>query len=109
MPPAKNPICRRVSVIVPSSRSGSSADPVRLGAGIAAAALRSVLAGLLCGVVLAAIASRLMSALFFGVGTIDATTVAYVFVALVAITLVSSSIPAWRAGRIDPAHELRDA
>jgi FtsX-like permease family len=60
------------------------------------------LAGLAIGVVLTAVASRLMSTLLYGFRPDYVTTVAVVFVILVAVAALACVVPARRAARIDP-------
>ena len=60
------------------------------------------LAGLAIGVVLAAIASRLMSTLLYGFRPDYITTVVVVSVILVAVAALACIVPARRAARIDP-------
>jgi len=68
-----------------------------------------VLAGV--GVVLggagAVAASRLLRSFLWGVTTTDLVTFAAVVVALLAVALVASVVPALRVLRLDPAHTLR--
>jgi putative ABC transport system permease protein len=64
-------------------------------------------AGVVLGLIAAAATTRVMSALLYGVTTIDPTTYATVTVGLAATTLLASYIPAARAARIDPAVALR--
>ena len=65
------------------------------------------LTGLAIGVVLAAIASRLMSTLLYGFSPDYVTTVAVVSVILVGVAALACLIPARRASRIDPMMALR--
>ena len=65
------------------------------------------LTGLAIGVVLAAIASRLMSTLLYGFRPDYITTVVAVSVILVAIAALACVVPARRASRIDPMTALR--
>jgi predicted permease len=66
-----------------------------------------ILAGLAFGIVAAFGLTRLMSALLFGVSPIDPVTFASVSVALAAIALVASYLPARRASGMDPTEALR--
>ena len=63
--------------------------------------------GITLGVCVALGLSRLMSALLFGVGPMDATTYITVSLALAAITLLATYLPARRAARVDPVVALR--
>jgi ABC-type antimicrobial peptide transport system permease subunit len=51
--------------------------------------------------------SRLMRGVLYGVQPHDAVTVAALCVAVVVTTLVAATVPAVRAGRVDPATVLR--
>ena len=63
--------------------------------------------GVALGVAGAAIVTRYLSSLLFGVQPIDAFTFAAVALALVLVALVASLIPARRATRVDPLTALR--
>ena len=63
--------------------------------------------GLAIGVVLAAIASRLMSTLLYGFRPDYITTVVVVSVILLAVAALACVVPARRAARIDPMIALR--
>ena len=65
------------------------------------------LCGLALGLVLAVIASRLMTALLYGFRPDYAPTAALVSVVLVCIAAVACFLPARRASRIDPVRALR--
>ena len=65
------------------------------------------LTGLAIGVVLAAIASRLMSTMLYGFRPDYMTTVVVVSVILVAVAALGCVVPARRAARIDPMIALR--
>jgi putative ABC transport system permease protein len=69
--------------------------------------LTVTLTGLAIGVVLAAIASRFMSALLYGFRPDYITTVAVVSVILIGVAALASIVPARRAARIDPMIALR--
>ena len=70
-------------------------------------ALRLVSIGLAVGIVGALAVSRLVSRLLFGVSASDPTTFVGVAVILVTVGVVASSIPAFRASRLDPVQALR--
>ena len=65
-------------------------------------ALKLVGIGTAIGLVLAFFSTRTLSALLYSVGAFDATTFAFVTVALPAVALLASYIPALRATRADP-------
>ena len=69
--------------------------------------LELTLCGLAIGLVLAVIASRLMTALLYGFRPDYAATVAVVSVVLVGIAAAACFVPARRASRIDPVLALR--
>jgi ABC-type antimicrobial peptide transport system permease subunit len=63
--------------------------------------------GIACGVVSAALLTRTMSALLFGVSAYDPLTYAAVALALGGTAVLASYLPARRATKIDPAEALR--
>jgi putative ABC transport system permease protein len=65
------------------------------------------LTGLAIGIVLAAIASRLMRTLLYGFRPDYITTVAVVSLILLGVAALASLVPARRAARIDPMIALR--
>ncbi len=64
-------------------------------------------AGIGAGLLAAALVTRVMSALCFGVSRIDPLTYLAVAAALAATALLASYIPARRAAKLDPAAALR--
>ncbi len=64
-------------------------------------------AGIAIGVGVALVLTRVMSALLFGVGPMDAITYAAVASGLAAVALLASYLPARRAARVDPVVALR--
>jgi ABC-type antimicrobial peptide transport system permease subunit len=71
--------------------------------------LALTLAGLAIGLVLAAIASRLMTALLYGSRPGYIPTVTVVSLILLAVATLACLVPARRASRVDPVVALRNA
>ncbi len=63
--------------------------------------------GIACGVTAAALLTRAMSSLLFGVSTLDPLTYVAVAIALGGTAVLASYLPARRAARVDPAVALR--
>lgn len=68
---------------------------------------RLVAAGILAGLGVALAATRLLDAFLFGVSATDPLIFAGVALVLVLVALAASSVPAWRAARVDPMSALR--
>jgi len=62
-----------------------------------------VAAGAAIGLVLAALLSRVLDTVLFGVQPLDPPTFAAVIAVLAVTAALSTAIPAWRATRVDPA------
>jgi len=75
---------------------------------VGASGLRASGAGLVLGLVLCAMALRVMRSVLYGVGVYDAPTLATVAAALGLIILVAALAPTLRIARIDPARTLRE-
>jgi putative ABC transport system permease protein len=69
--------------------------------------VKPALVGVTIGLAGAALLSRLLTSLLYGVGAVDLTTYALVAAALTAIAVVACWIPANRAMRVDPLVALR--
>ncbi|HJU64855.1 MAG TPA: ABC transporter permease [Gemmatimonadaceae bacterium] len=63
--------------------------------------------GVVVGIAGGAAVTRLMGSLLYGVSPLDAVTWALAIVALVAVGLLASLLPAWRATRADPLVAMR--
>ena len=63
--------------------------------------------GILVGFALSVALARFLSSQLFGVSAYDPTTFAFVALLVVAVGLMASLIPAWRATRVDPMVTLR--
>ncbi len=84
---------------------GSSADILRL---VVGQGMRVVIIGVVCGMVAAFGATRLLSSLLFGVSSADPLTFVTVSGALVIVALAACFMPARRAVGIQPAAVLRN-
>ncbi|MGE3277113.1 MAG: ADOP family duplicated permease [Vicinamibacterales bacterium] len=82
----------------------TTGDIVRL---VLASASRVVLSGVLLGLVLSVLTSRLLTTMLFGVQPLDPLTLGLVIAVLGLTALVAVVGPAWRAVHVDPAHALR--
>ena len=69
--------------------------------------VRLTMIGLLLGIAAAVAATRVISALLFGVGALDGITFAGVAIVLAAASLVACYLPARRARGVDPVVSLR--
>lgn len=63
--------------------------------------------GLLLGLSIAAVSSRLLESLLFEVGATDPTVYGVVALFLAAVAVAATWLPAARAARLDPATVLR--
>lgn len=66
------------------------------------------LGGVLCGIVLALFATRLLKTMIWGVAATDPSTFVTVAVLLVGVAALASIVPALRLARLDPAQTLRN-
>jgi ABC-type antimicrobial peptide transport system permease subunit len=76
--------------------------------GVLGEGLKRTAWGIAVGLAAALAAERTFRSLLFGVEAYDPWTYASVALVLVAVTLLASALPAWRAARLDPARALRD-
>jgi len=66
------------------------------------------LAGIAIGLAAAALLTRLLAGMLYGVEPLDPVTFAAVAAILLLVSLAASGAPAWRAARLDPMRTLRD-
>jgi len=64
--------------------------------------------GLAVGVIAALVLTRFMQEMLYGVGRFDPATFVGVSAVLLLVSLVASSVPAYRAARLDPMQTLRE-
>jgi ABC-type antimicrobial peptide transport system permease subunit len=88
-------------------RLALGASPRSILALVARNAGRLVGAGLLAGLVAAAVLSRAISAFLFGVEPFDPVTFAAVTMVVGVAAVIASAVPAVRATRVDPAVAFR--
>jgi predicted permease len=69
--------------------------------------LKAVGIGIALGVVVALALGRLVASLLYGIAPNDSTVLVIAAVTLGAIAATACLVPAWRAGRVDPATSLR--
>jgi predicted permease len=69
--------------------------------------LRTVVAGVAFGIVLALAAGRLIASLLYGVAPSDPVVMIVISTLLIAIAIAAALSPAWRAARVDPVTALR--
>lgn len=65
------------------------------------------IAGVAIGLTLAALASRGLQSLLFGISPLDPASFAAVAAMLIVVAAAASWLPAWRASRVDPSITLR--
>jgi predicted permease len=63
--------------------------------------------GLACGIGIAAVGTRVVESMLFGVAPADPVTWAAAVGGMLLAALIAAALPAWRAARIDPAVALR--
>jgi putative ABC transport system permease protein len=88
-------------------RLALGAEPRKVLRSVIAEGTRLAVAGVLVGLMIAALATRALSTLLFGVTPTDAGTLAAAALLLILIAIVASYIPARRAMRIDPSTALQ--
>jgi putative ABC transport system permease protein len=88
-------------------RLALGATPANVRVGVLGSGLRLALTGAVIGGVLAAVASRAIGQLLYGVSPADPLAYASACIVLLAISLAACWLPARRAARVDPMKSLR--
>jgi len=88
-------------------RAALGAQPRQAFSLVVSAALKLVLAGVVTGVAGAALLSRSLESLLFGISAFDPTTYVAAGVVVMTVGLLAATLPALRASRIDPVRALR--
>lgn len=88
-------------------RVALGASPASVKGMIVREALRTVIAGVVVGLPLALMGTRLIRQQMFGVRPVDAPSLGTAILVLVATALAASYLPARRAARVDPLEALR--
>jgi len=101
---AYNVVQRTHELGVRVALGAQSPDVVRLVLGEGA---RVSLAGVVIGLIAAGTGARYVGPLLFGVSPRDPVVFAGVALSLMAVALLASLLPAWRAARVDPSVALR--
>ena len=101
---ARNVVLRTREIGLRRALGAGPRDSVGL---VISQALRLVVAGILAGLCIALVTGRLIAAFLYQVSPTDPWTLLAVAVVLLLVALAASSIPAWRAVRVDPMHALR--
>jgi predicted permease len=70
--------------------------------------MKPAVAGMFIGLTGALLLGRVLAKLVFGVKTTDPATFAAVSILLMAVALLATAVPAYRATRVDPMRTLRD-
>ena len=89
-------------------RMALGADSERTFRLVVVAAMKVVIAGVLLGVIGAAVAGRSLQNLLFGVPALDGVTFVASVLAILGVGVAAASVPALRASRIDPVAALRE-
>ncbi len=84
---------------------GAQAAQVR--ALVVAQGARVVATGVLLGLLIAVLSTRTLGSLLHGIPAIDPPTFASMSLAMIAVGLLASLVPAWKASSMDPMESLR--
>jgi ABC-type antimicrobial peptide transport system permease subunit len=98
-------VARRTSKI--GVRISPGATWARICRMVSAESATLVLTGIIIGTALAAVVTRVLSSLWFGIGVNDPVTFTIAALLVVAVASVATALPALRASRIDPVAAMR--
>jgi predicted permease len=96
---------RRREIGIRAALGAGTGDVLRL---VIAEGLAPTSLGIAIGIAGVLAAGRLMQSVVYGVSAWDPITIGGVSLVLLAVALLASAIPAWRASRVDPLIVLRD-
>ncbi|HEY9226825.1 MAG TPA: ABC transporter permease [Gemmatimonadaceae bacterium] len=88
-------------------RAALGATPSRIVGLVLRNGLGLTMLGVAIGLAIAAVATRALTTMLFGITRFDALTYVEVVALLCGVSVIACAIPAWRATRIDPAGSLR--
>jgi len=88
-------------------RTALGAQPGSIVGLVLGGAAKLAVVGVIAGVLVSFAASRLLSAMLFGVEGTDVSTYAGVIAIVLPVIVLAAVLPAWRASRIDPMIALR--
>jgi predicted permease len=88
-------------------RIALGATPARLSGGVLREAVALAIPGLIVGTLIVLAGSSLLRSILFGIQPADAVTLTATATVLIAVVLLASAVPAWRASRTEPSEALR--
>jgi ABC-type antimicrobial peptide transport system permease subunit len=88
-------------------RAVLGATPASLRALVLRQGMTLTIIGTAIGIGVAALATRAMSTLLFGISRLDPVTYLGVIALLLGVSAIACWVPAWRASRVDPAVTMR--
>jgi ABC-type antimicrobial peptide transport system permease subunit len=88
-------------------RLALGAEAGRIGRLVVARSVMLAVGGIVAGLLLAAAGAPAIRSLLYGVGAVDPLTFGLAAALLLAVAVLASAVPAWRAARVDPVEVLR--
>jgi ABC-type antimicrobial peptide transport system permease subunit len=89
-------------------RSALGAQPRNIVSLVLGGAARLAIIGVIAGLALSFVASRLLRAMLYGVQAADIRTYAVVVAIVLPVIVLAAALPAWRASQVDPMIALRN-